>query len=170
MLAGDMPPRHRDAIGVMGMRSSRTSAQPEALHQADHYDMSDFYGPALELQYVKSKLIGLPLGVYPSAVYYNEDMFDAAGVPYPPHEFGCPRLDLWTSWWRSPRKLTLDVNGHDATSPDFPISEHIIQWGWDGWPWIPSAWCPPSSRRLHRDECQLPHCRDEFRPWQMTIL
>lgn len=34
----------------------------------------------------------LPLGVYPSAVFYNKDLFDEAKLPYPPQKFGgCTR-------------------------------------------------------------------------------
>ncbi len=141
MLAGDMAPDIVMPIGVMGV----AEFQDEWLDltpyvERDNYDMSDFYGPALELQHVGDKLIGLPLGVYPSAVYYNEDMFDAAGIPYPPHNFGDPD---WTydKLVEIAQKLTLDANGNDATSPDFD-AENIVQWGWDGWDWIPFRMVP----------------------------
>ncbi len=141
MLAGDMAPDIVMPIGVMGTAEFQDEwLDLKPYVERDNYDMSDFYGPALDLQYVKGKLIGLPLGVYPSAVYYNEDMFDAAGVPYPPHEFGTPD---WTydKLVEIAQKLTLDANGHDATSPDFD-AEHIVQWGWDGWDWIPFRMVP----------------------------
>jgi multiple sugar transport system substrate-binding protein len=141
MLAGDMAPDIVMPIGVAGTAEFQDEwLDLKPYVERDNYDMSDFYGPAMELQYVGDKLIGLPLGVYPSAVYYNEDMFDAAGVPYPPHKFGDPD---WTydKLVEIAQKLTLDANGNDATSPDFD-AEHIVQWGWDGWDWIPFRMVP----------------------------
>lgn len=32
-------------------------------------------------------LVGLPFASFPSAIYFNRDMFDAAGLPYPPQEY-----------------------------------------------------------------------------------
>src|SRR5689334_14263105 len=55
--------------------------------EADHLDLSDFYGPAVELNQYPQKNTGLPLGLYPSFIYYNKDLFDAAGLDYPTHDF-----------------------------------------------------------------------------------
>ena len=30
------------------------------------------------------QLLGLPLGAYPTVIYYNKDLFDEAGLAYPP--------------------------------------------------------------------------------------
>ena len=49
--------------------------------ETDNYDMSDFYGPVLELNEFPGKNVGLPLGIYPSFIFYNKDLFDAAGLP-----------------------------------------------------------------------------------------
>ena len=32
--------------------------------------------------------IGIPFAVYPSFIYFNKDLFDEAGLPYPPQHFG----------------------------------------------------------------------------------
>jgi multiple sugar transport system substrate-binding protein len=97
--------------------------------QADNYDMSDFYGPVIELNKFPGKNVGLPLGIYPSMLFYNKDHFDAAGLEY----LGTDYND--TSWTMDKlreysMKLTLDANDNDATSPDFDPAK-IEQWGYD---------------------------------------
>jgi len=97
--------------------------------EADNVDMSDFYGPVLELNKFPGKNVGLPLGIYPSFIFYNKDLFDAAGLDYPTHDYSDTS---WTmdSLREMAMKLTLDANGNDATSPDFD-PENIVQWGYD---------------------------------------
>ena len=34
--------------------------------------------------------IGLPFGIFPSFIYVNYDLFDEAGLEYPPQEYGVP--------------------------------------------------------------------------------
>jgi len=104
----------------------------------------DQYFPFLLQQMVdyksKSKLWALPKDSAVYAVYYNKDMFDKAGVPYPKRE--------WTlkDFREMAKLLTVDKNGNNATSPSFDANS-IAQWGMN-WlepipnadPWQPSAW------------------------------
>jgi multiple sugar transport system substrate-binding protein len=86
---------------------------------------------------VDGRLVGLPIGVNPSVLYYNRDLFDAAGLPYPPHEYGEPYADgdKWTveKMQEIAMRLTLDADGNDAISPDFD-PDRIAQYGYD-WRW-----------------------------------
>jgi multiple sugar transport system substrate-binding protein len=70
----------------------------------------------------KQKLWALPKDSAVYAVYYNKDMFDKAGVPY-------PKMD-WTfdEFRQTAKALTLDKNGNPATSPNFDPN-NIAQWG-----------------------------------------
>jgi multiple sugar transport system substrate-binding protein len=97
--------------------------------EAENYDLSDFYGPVVEINKFPGKNVGLPLGVYPSMIFYNKDLFDAAGLEYPTHDFNDKS---WTmdKLREYAMKLTLDENGNDATSPDFDPAA-IKQWGFD---------------------------------------
>jgi multiple sugar transport system substrate-binding protein len=136
MLAADMAPDLVMPIGVMGVAAYYDEWLDVTPYiQRDNYDTSDFYGPSLKLQTYPDKTIGLPIGVYPSVTFYNQDLFDKAGLDYPPHKFGDP---AWTydQLIELSKKLTLDANGNDAASPDFD-PEKIVQWGWDGWDWGP---------------------------------
>lgn len=59
-------------------------------------------------------------------LYYNKDMFDAAGVDYPP----TTAEDAWTwdEFVETAKLLTLDANGNNATSADFDPN-NIVQYG-----------------------------------------
>jgi multiple sugar transport system substrate-binding protein len=133
MLAGGNAPQLVGPNGVSTVAQFFDSwADVTPFIEAENFDMSDFYGPAVELNQYPDINTGLPLGLYPSFMIYNIDMFDAAGVEYPPSDFSD------TSWNMDKvreigMKLTLDANGNDATSPDFD-PENIVQWGYgDQW-------------------------------------
>jgi multiple sugar transport system substrate-binding protein len=78
------------------------------------------------------ELTALPFGVFPSAIFYNKDLFDEADLAYPPAEYGEPYAD--GDPWDVDKVaelamlLTVDANGNDATSPDFD-RENVVQWG-----------------------------------------
>ena len=79
------------------------------------------------------RLTALPLGVYPSFIYYNKTLFQKAGLPYPPHTFGGTYDGRpWTMGELSHLAclLTLDRNGNNATSPRFDPA-HVVQWGFE---------------------------------------
>jgi len=83
-------------------------------------------------------LTGLPFAVYPGVLYYNVDLFDEAGLNYPPTVAGDPYVmpDGTEVPWDYDavatigKILTVDANGNDATSPDFDAS-NIVQYGFD---------------------------------------
>ena len=117
--------------------------------QAENFDTSDFYGPAVELNQYPDKNTGLPLGLYPSFIFYNKDLFDAAGLPYPTHDFND---SSWTmdKLREYAMQLTLDTNGNNATSPDFDPT-NIVQWGyddsWEGTRGVLAMWGAPNVGR-----------------------
>ena len=97
--------------------------------EAENLDLSDFYGPAVELNTYPDKNTGLPLGLYPSYIYYNKDLFDAAGLDYPTHDFDDKSWNM-DKLREVAMQLTLDENGKNATDPDFD-PENIVQYGYD---------------------------------------
>ena len=142
MLAAGTPPDIAMPIGIAGIAEffeEWMDIQP--MIDADGYDMSDFYGPTIDLHKYPDKQVGLPLGVFPSVIFYNEDIFDAAGLDYPPHQFG---ESDWTldALVELAAELTLDENGNNANSPDFDW-ETTVQWGWDGLSWSAFGEYPP---------------------------
>ncbi len=104
------------------------------LIQANNFDMS-VYEPSVVQNYnlPGQGLIGVPFAVFPSYVYFNKDLFDEAGLPYPPQHFG--ETYMGKEWnFDTLRdlsmKLTVDDKGNDATSPAF-APDHIVQFGFD---------------------------------------
>jgi multiple sugar transport system substrate-binding protein len=150
MLAGGTAPQ---VIGPMGIETtaqflgSLDDLTPYI--QRDNYDTTDFYGPAASLNTYEGKNVGLPLGLYPTFIFYNESAFDAAGVAYPTHDYND------TSWTidklrEVAMQTTLDANGNNATSASFDPAD-IAQYGLDnswetlrGWA---AAWAPANMGR-----------------------
>jgi multiple sugar transport system substrate-binding protein len=101
------------------------------------YDLTDVDPKALDAWRVEGELVGLPAGTFTSIVFYNRDLFDEAKLPYPPHKFGEAYADgdPWTveKMEAIALKLTRDINGKDATAPDFDPN-HTAQWGFH-WQW-----------------------------------
>lgn len=135
--AGNAP----DIVGPVGIRGR--AAFPNVwldlsdLVAATGYDLSD-YDPALVDFYILEGQgqIGIPFAVFPSYLSYNRALFDEAGLPYPPSEFGAPytTVDGETVPWdmNALRDLamlqTVDANGLDATQEGFDPN-NIVQWG-----------------------------------------
>jgi multiple sugar transport system substrate-binding protein len=135
--AGNAP----DIIGPMGVRGR--ASFPGAWLDMDpyiektNYDLSDFDPALVEFYRVEGEgQLGLPFAVFPSFIFVNKELFDEAGLPYPPQEFGAPYIDengdeqVWDmdTMRELALKLTVDANGNDATSPDFD-SANIVQFG-----------------------------------------
>ena len=95
---------------------------------------SDFSEASVETYRLEGEgLVGIPFAVYPSAMFYNRDLFDEAGLDYPPHEWGADYAD-GDPWDIAKLEelamiLTVDANGNDANSPDFD-PENIVQFGY----------------------------------------
>ena len=90
--------------------------------------LDSFYPEVLAHFTRPGQLLAFPKGLSPMVYYYNRDLFDAAGLPYPAGD--------WTrdDFLRAARALTRDTNGDGA----------IDQWGtaldrrffaWQAWVW-----------------------------------
>jgi multiple sugar transport system substrate-binding protein len=108
------------------------------LIEANNYDLSDFDAATVKFLEVKEEgQLGIPFAIYPSFTFVNKDLFDEAGLPYPPQEYGAPYVDEngdehdWDmdTLRDLAMKLTVDANGNDATSADFD-ADNIVQFGY----------------------------------------
>jgi multiple sugar transport system substrate-binding protein len=70
----------------------------------------------------KSKLWAIPKDSAVYAVYYNKDLFDKAGVPYPKNDWSFNDLR------ETAKRLTVDKNGTPATDGKFDAA-NAVQWG-----------------------------------------
>jgi multiple sugar transport system substrate-binding protein len=118
--------------------------------EASNYDTSKFE-PALVKMYQSDPVAGtsgLPFAVYPSAIYYNVDLFEEAGLNPPPGSYGEGYVmpDGSEAEWNwdtvkfVAQSLTIDANGNNSLSPDFD-KDSIVQYGFT-WQWEdkPSYW------------------------------
>ena len=134
--AGDPP----DIVGMIGPRdANKFPGLWQSMDDlvAERGEIDDFEPAALEAWRVEGELIGVPVAVYPTVLFYNRDLFDAAELPYPPHTYGEHYTggDTWTveKMQEIGMQLALDVDGRNALEPDFD-SERMAQWGliWGG--------------------------------------
>lgn len=164
--AGNPP----DIVGPVGIegRDSFKGSWEDLQPYVDKYnfDMSvfdsklvDFYNDEVD------GLVGIPFAVYPSFLYINKDLFDEAGIPYPPQNFGEEYIDengkshIWDVYTMREvaKKLTVDEMGNDANSPEFD-SEKIIQFGY-GPQWFSSKQLGTlfgSGKIDHNGEAKIP--------------
>jgi multiple sugar transport system substrate-binding protein len=135
--AGNAP----DIVGPVGIRG-RDSFKGAWLDlqpfiESYNYDLSDFDPAMVEFYQVQEEgQLGIPFAIFPSFMIYNQDLFDEAGLPYLPSEYGQPYVDengVEHEWNMDTlrelaMKLTVDANGVDATEAGFD-NQNIVQFG-----------------------------------------
>ncbi len=101
------------------------------------------FNPALVKWYETSEGdVGLPFAVYPSAMFYNKAIFDAAGYNYPPAKYGDKyqmpdgtTVDwTWDTVAKVAKALTTDNAGKNATEAGFDknnIVNYGFTWGFE---------------------------------------
>ena len=111
------------------------------------YDLKQFPESLVNLYKEGDQLVGIPFAVFPGLIYVNKDLFDEAGLEYPPAKFDDPKTGVskymldgkevtwdWDTVTEIGKRLTVDVNGKDANDKDFDPSK-IEQFGfvhqWD---------------------------------------
>lgn len=130
-----------DIVGPVGFDGSNQFAGQwldlTPLVESAGYDLAQFPENLVNLYQADEGLLGIPFAVYPGLIFYNADLFDEAGLEYPPAEFGAPYvLDgeevewSWDTLATIAKILTVDANGNDATMEGFDPST-IIQFGFN---------------------------------------
>jgi len=101
------------------------------------YNLAQFPDALLKIYADPAKgMTGIPFAVYPGVMYYNKDMFDEAGLAYPPAKNGDKYKmpdGTMVDWSYDTvaniaKILTVDANGNDATNAKFDPTK-IKQWG-----------------------------------------
>jgi multiple sugar transport system substrate-binding protein len=138
-IAGGNAPDLVGPVGIRGRDSFKGAwLDLQPLMDANNYDLSDFDPAMVDFYRVQEEgQLGIPFAIFPSFVLYNIDLFDEAGLAYPPHEYGAPYVDAdgnereWNmdTLRELAMELTVDAGGNDATSDDFD-STNIVQFGW----------------------------------------
>lgn len=139
-----------DIIGPVGRDGSNEYAglylDIEPLIESTGVATDQWAGAAIENQReADGTLVGLPFASFPSAIFYNRDLFDEAGLPYPPQEYGSDGTAVYgegteyEGTWDFDKVteiaqiLTVDGNGVDATDAAFDRT-NTTQWGFH-WQW-----------------------------------
>ncbi|MBN1488102.1 MAG: extracellular solute-binding protein [Anaerolineae bacterium] len=143
--SGDVP----DIVGPVGVRGLASFEGAwldlSPYIEATDYNISEFPPELIEFyQFGTGQQLFLPFAVYPSAMWYNRDLFDEAGLEYPPHKWGAPYADGDEWNWDKVRELslllTVDAEGNDATMEEFD-PDNITQFGYDSqWQDIRADW------------------------------
>ncbi len=139
-LASGNPPDIVGPVGVSGAEAFHGQwLDLTDLIEKTNYDLTQYDQGAVDFYKVGGEgQIGIPFAIFPSVAYYQRDMFDEAGLNYPPHEYGDPYVwpDGTEAEWNYDTfrelamQLTVDENGNDATSPDFDPTK-IVQYGYE---------------------------------------
>lgn len=123
-----------DIIGPVGVGGSN-AFYGQYLDLTPYIESTGFdtsvYEPALiEFYQTEEGQVGLPFLVFPAAVYYVPAMFDEAGLEYPPANYGDKyTLDgqevdwNWETFVEVAKRLTVDVNGANATDAGFDATQ-----------------------------------------------
>ena len=105
--------------------------------ESSGFDTSIFDPALIEFYQTEEGQVGLPFAVFPGAMYFQPALFDEAGLNYPPQVYGekyvmpdGSEVDWnWDTVTEIAKILTVDVNGNDATMPEFDPTQ-IVQVGY----------------------------------------
>jgi len=109
-------------------------------------DVSDMYGPgeakpldSLAFTY-QGSTVAYSIANNILAMYYNKDMFDAAGLEYPPQSID--EAWSWDEFVAVAKQLTLDSNGNTPNDAGFD-KNNIVQYGCmiENLTWQLEQWC-----------------------------
>lgn len=136
--AGNAP----DIVGPLGVRGRSNFPGvwldlTEIIAEAN-YDLSDFDPELVDFYNIEGEgQIGLPFAIFPFFTLYNVDLFEEAGIPMLPRNYGDPYID-WNGeereWNMDTLRevamiMTVDSEGNDATMEEFNPDD-IIQFGY----------------------------------------
>ncbi len=131
MLSGGDAPQLVGPNGIAGLAQQHGNwSDISQFIKNDNYDLSDFYPESVDLfKTSDGKFLGLPIGVFPSMIFYNKELFDAAGVDYPTHDYNDKSWN-YDKLREMAIELTMDKNGNGPLSPDFD-QQNMQNWGYD---------------------------------------
>lgn len=94
------------------------------LMQEDGFNAADYSIPEhlMEIYKVEGRTYGIPVNIYVTLMLYNKDMFDAAGVPYPPSDF---EDKSWTF-----DKMVEDAKKLTVISDDIAKTQYGVDFTW----------------------------------------
>jgi multiple sugar transport system substrate-binding protein len=127
MLAGgDIPDFMMLNTGQFEALASRNQLLPlDDLASSAGLDLGIYWPEAITGSTFNGILYALPRDMSNVIMYYNKDLFDAAGVAYPTEEW------TWNDLLAAAQQLTTDLNG-DGQVDQWGIGIDNVVWAWDG--------------------------------------
>lgn len=95
-------------------------------------DLGDFFTESIAMYTVDGKVYGLPIMSGGSFVFYNKDMFDAAGVAYPPTDWDDP---TWTWDAMVSKAISLTEDYGNLEKVQYGVMTHL-EMPWDAYTWL----------------------------------
>ena len=139
--AGDNPPDIVGPVGIKGLYDAGDLWADLTKMIADNkVDLKDLDPATLKLYQLNGKEIAIPLGIYPSFLFVNKDLFKQAGVALPPTTYGPKGVATYdgkpwdmTALRTVAMKVTIDANGKAADEAGFD-PKNIASYGFsDSW-------------------------------------
>jgi len=120
----DLPDVYKMSFAYVEKYAKLGAMKPlDDLISSSGFDLAGQFEQALlAMHQSDGKQVSLPRDANTVVFYYNKDLFDAAGIPYPNQEVS------WDEVLEMAKKLTLDDKGNDANSASFNPKK-IVQWG-----------------------------------------
>ena len=125
-------------IGYLGGQTALEWAQDgiivdlyELIAADPHFHIDDFMAPVF-YRTMDGSIVGFNSALEKFALFYNIDMFEAAGIPRPPKRV----QDAWTwdEMLNVAKRLTFDRSGNNAHDPGFN-SDDVVTFGMNVGPW-----------------------------------
>ena len=127
--AGVAPDIMQLAYNQLPTFAARNTLHPlDDLIERDGFPVDEMFAELLPALKFRGQFYGLPRGWTTFVLYYNRDMFDQAGVPYPREGW------TWDDFLAASKKIAADRNGDgkpDQFACDAPLqSDGIAFWIW----------------------------------------
>jgi multiple sugar transport system substrate-binding protein len=111
-----------------GLASRGVLRAVDDLVEQDKLDLGVYWPQGIDGVKYGGKMYGLPRDLSDVILYYNKDLFDAAGVAYPNDNW------TWNDMRDAAKKLTLDKGGTGKTNQwGFGVGNYT--WTWTGFVW-----------------------------------
>lgn len=92
-------------------------------------ELSDMWKGAVEVFKWHGRIYALPRDINTTVIYYNKDIFDERGVPYPKHNW------TWEEFLETAKKLTFDKNQDGKPDVFGYIPSSVMETCWAPWVW-----------------------------------
>jgi multiple sugar transport system substrate-binding protein len=131
-------------------------------------DLDDFFTETVDMYTIDGNIRGLPIYSGGSFLFYNKDIFDAAGVTYPPTDWDD---SSWTWDAMVSRAVSLTENYGDPDNVQYGVTAWFFPWDAYSWLWGQDLFPPLAYQTGFASEAYLdtPTATLAYQAWQDLI-